>query len=304
MRSDVRQRLRGALLGLALGDAVGAPFEGRSRVRIDEVQRWLDADRVLRWTDDTHMALTLGRALVEGGGSLDPERLGDAFAEAYAAEPWRGYGAGPPQVFALVRSGMSYVEAAGTLFGGTGSFGNGAAMRVAPVALVAGTDPDRAATLAADQARVTHTHPDAVDGAVFVATVLCGLAANGSTDAATALRDAAYRLRPGAIRDTITELLAAASAGADPLEVARRGGTGVAAIESVPAAAAAVLAGADVVGTMVAAVELSGDTDTIAAMAGAMAAAFHGVSGIPQRLLDRLEDRERIDALASALVTL
>jgi ADP-ribosylglycohydrolase len=39
-------------------------------------------------------------------------------------------------------------------------------------------------------------------------------------------------------------------------------------------------------------------------MAGAMAAAFHGVSGIPQRLLDRLEDRERIDALASALVTL
>jgi poly(ADP-ribose) glycohydrolase ARH3 len=90
--------------------------------------------------DDTHMALALGRTLRDAGGTLDQQQLGDTFAEAYAAEPWRGYGAGPPRVFALARRGTSYVEAAGSLFDDTGSFGNGAAMRVTPVALDTGGD--------------------------------------------------------------------------------------------------------------------------------------------------------------------
>ena len=303
MSVNVADRLRGALLGTALGDAVGAPFEGRSRVTTGEVEDWLASSARLRWTEDTHMALTLGQVLRDAHGTLETQRLGDAFAAAYAAEPWRGYGAGPPQVFALARRGMTYVEAAGSLFGGSGSFGNGAAMRVAPVALAAGADVERAAELAAVQARVTHTHPEAVDGAVFIATAVCALAAGdgGGREVAPRLEAVVGRLPAGSLRTAVMDLLAAELAGDDLAAVARRIGTGVAARESVPAAVAALLDGEDVVSTLVAAVRLGGDTDTIAAMAGAMAGAAYGASAIPDRLLARLEALDELEALATAL---
>lgn len=183
------------------------------------MEDWLASSARLRWTDDTHMALTLAQVLRDANGTLETQQLGDAFAAAYAVEPWRGYGAGPPQVFALASRGMTYVEAAGSLFGRSGSFGNGAA-----------------------------------------------------------------------------EL-----AGDDLAAVALRIGTGVAARESVPAAVAALLDGEDVASTLVAAVRLGGDTDTIAAMAGAMAGAAYGASTIPDRLLARLEALDELEALATAL---
>ena len=298
-------RLQGALLGTALGDAVGAPFEGRHGIATREVEAWLASSAQLRWTDDTHMAMTLAQVLRDTDGSLDTQRLGDAFAVAYESEPWRGYGAGPPQVFALARGGMTYLEAAGSLFSGSGSFGNGAAMRVAPVALAARGDVNQAAALAETQARVTHTHAEAVDGAVFVATAACVLA-SGTGDRAEVialLPRAADLLPSGRVRAAITEIIDAARAGEDPAAVAHDLGTGVAARESVPAAVAAVLVGEDVTSTLVAAVLLGGDTDTIAAMAGAMAGARYGASSIPDRLLARLEDRETLDELASTLLT-
>jgi poly(ADP-ribose) glycohydrolase ARH3 len=303
MATSITDGLRGGLLGTALGDAVGAPFEGRSRVCQDALEAWLNDDRPLRWTDDTHMALTLARMLRDQGDALDAERLGDAFAAAYAAEPWRGYGAGPPQVFALARQGLSYLEAAGSLFGGSGSFGNGAAMRVAPVALAAGGDPERAAELAVIQARVTHTHPEAVDGAVLIATAVCELATTDADpgSASTALHAAAARLGPGPVADASRRVLEAFESDADVPGLARRIGTGVAARESVPAAVAAVLVGDDLVDTLIAAVRLGGDTDTIAAMAGAMAGARYGASSIPEPLLARLEERTGLEELARNL---
>lgn len=304
MSVSVPDRLRGALLGSAVGDAVGAPFEGRWRVARAQVEAWLDAADELRWTDDTHMALTLGEVLRDTGGVLDSQQLGDAFAAAYADQPWRGYGAGPPQVFALASRGVPYVEAAGSLFGGSGSFGNGAAMRVTPVALVARSDLDRAAALAETQARVTHTHPEAVDAAVFVATAVCALAEAGddARSRRSVLAATTGRLPTGALRAAVWDVLDADEAGEDVAAVAQRIGTGVAARESIPAAVAALLAGHDVRSTLITAVCLGGDTDTIAAMAGAMAGALYGASDIPKRLIGRLEASGQLDALATALL--
>lgn len=303
MSQSVPDRFRGALLGSALGDAVGAPFEGQPYVTRDEVRRWLDPSEQLRWTDDTHMALTLGVVLRDSGGTLGSEQLGGAFAKAYAAEPWRGYGAGPPQVFALARRGMSFVAAAGSLFEGSGSYGNGAAMRVTPVALVAGGELERAEALARAQTEVTHTHPEAVDGAAFVATAISALATRAAgSDVYTVLGTAANQLPSGVLRTTLNTLLAAEGTGEDVSVMASRIGTGVAARESIRAAVAALLVGSDVVSTLQAAVHLGGDTDTIAAMAGAMGGAVYGTSGIPDRLLARLEAREQLDQLATALL--
>ena len=298
-------RARGVLLGLALGDALGAPFEGRSQVTGAQVAAWIDAREPLRWTDDTHMALTLARHLVDDPGLDDPEAMGVAFARAYAREPWRGYGSGPPQVFAMVEQGLGFEEAAGTLFGGSGSFGNGAAMRVAPVGLLpAATDPREAARLAAAQARVTHTHPDAIDGATVVAGVIAGLIDRDRVDENAIVRVVSAVngwLSPGPVRDRLTDVLDVVGSGGAAAMAASRCGTGVAAAESVPAAIAALLGGGDPLWVVTTAIGFGGDTDTIAAMAGAMASAARGLEHLPDALLDRLEARADLEQLAQTL---
>jgi len=300
-----RDRARGVLLGLALGDALGALFEGRSQVTGAQVDAWISAHKPLRWTDDTHMALTLARHLVNGPALDNPQGLGTAFAQAYAQEPWRGNGAGPPQVFAMVEHGLSFEQAAGSLFGGSGSFGNGAAMRVAPVGLLpAATDPSEAARLAEAQARVTHTHPDAIDGATVIAQAIAGLIGldRGDTDAIAGVVSAVIgRLPRGSLRDRTSEVVDMLASGGKPTTAADRCGTGVAARESVPAALAALLGGGNPLQVITTAIQFGGDTDTIAAMSAAMAGAARGFEQLPGALLDRLEARAELERLAETL---
>lgn len=298
-------RASAVLLGLALGDALGAPFEGRRRVPPGQVERWRRADDPLRWTDDTHMALVLARRLLVDPGLTEPTALGDAFAAAYAAEPWRGYGAGPPRVFALAARGLGYEAAAASLFGGSGSFGNGAAMRVAPVALVP-PPGDRAevARLARVQARLTHAHPEAVAGAVVVARIVARLLEHEGPDTEVVrhvVTEVVDDTEPGVLRDRMRDALEDLAIHDDAGRAAARAGTGVAATESVPAAVVAALAGRDLVGTITTAVTFGGDTDTIAAMAGAMAGAAWGLDGVPAALLDRLEAGDELAELATRL---
>jgi len=95
--------------------------------------------------------------------------LGDTFRYNYQKEPWRGYASGPPTIFSMVeRSGITYAEASSTLFGGSGSFGNGAAMRIAPVGLFFHNSLDLYGK-ACISASVTHAHPVGMDGAAVQA---------------------------------------------------------------------------------------------------------------------------------------
>jgi poly(ADP-ribose) glycohydrolase ARH3 len=301
--TPLESRLSAALLGLALGDALGAPFEGWDEVPEREVEAWFRADRPLRWTDDTHMAMALGRSLRDTAGRVDPQHLGDTFATAYRAEPWRGYGAGPPQIFRLAAGGTRYLDAAASIFGGGGSYGNGAAMRVAPVALAARGEVERAAALAAEQALVTHAHAEAVDGAVAVAAAVALLGSAPPGRAPTqVLAELPARMATRALEQGLRQVLEAADAGR-PLQAARDLGTGLPAREAVPAAVAAFLsAPQDLRDTLVAAITLGGDTDTVAAMAGALAGAHLGQGALPPRLLDRLEARGELEALAADLL--
>jgi poly(ADP-ribose) glycohydrolase ARH3 len=304
-RRPVEQRPRAALLGLAIGDALGAPFEGRGRVDEAELDAWVVAGTPLRWTDDTHMAIGLARSLLANDGSVDLQHLGDTFAAGYGAEPWRGYGAGPPQIFAMASRGVPYQRAAASLFGGQGSFGNGAAMRATPAALAAKGDLDRTVDLAARQAQVTHTHPEAVDGAVAIAAATALLAhADPSRPPVDTLAELPSLMRTRTLTQAISGAITGAVDGA-PLRAAQRAGNGVAARESVPAALAAFLTVPDdVVATVRTAVCLGGDTDTIAAMAASLAAAHLGPSALADELLGRLEAASELDELALALLRL
>lgn len=151
--------------GLSVGDALGAQFfvPGRS---VPDLVAGRPPAAQWEWTDDTEMACSVVAELRDHG-DLDQERLAAAFADR--CEPYRGYGPGAVVILHRIRDGVPWRQAAGEVFDGAGSCGNGAAMRVAPLGAYHAADLTRAATAAARSAEVTHTHPEGIAGAVAVA---------------------------------------------------------------------------------------------------------------------------------------
>lgn len=162
-----------SLQGLSVGDALGAQFFVPGHSVAD-----LLAGRVPAapwpWTDDTEMACSVYSEL-RGRNCIDRDALADAFADR--CEPYRGYGGGTVVVLHEIRDGRPWQEAAATAFGGRGSWGNGAAMRVAPLGAYFAGDLPRAAAQAAMSAEVTHRHPEAIVGAMAVAVAASHTAA-------------------------------------------------------------------------------------------------------------------------------
>ncbi len=181
--STLTQKFRGALVGAAVGDALGARFEGAPSVTLPELERLERDPGPLRYTDDTHMTIGMAQSLVERKG-FDGAHMAALFATRFMEEPWRGYGAGPPRVFAALRLGASWNEASRSLFSGSGSFGNGAAMRVAPSALLGFRDVAALVSLAERTAIITHAHPLGIEGAMVQA---CSVAFALRTDSANAI---------------------------------------------------------------------------------------------------------------------
>jgi poly(ADP-ribose) glycohydrolase ARH3 len=294
----VIDRARGALLGTFAGDALGMPFEGATPAAIPERLVMLDA-RLGRgsYTDDTEMAITLAESLLDHGG-IDAEALGRAFADAH--DPRRGYGPGTTEVLRLVRSGVHPHDAAGSLFGGEGSQGNGAAMRVAPVAVRYAGDMAGVAKAARDSARVTHAHPLGVDAAVAQATAIAAaLVGEAPLDAALAAATTAE------LKGRLIEAARLLDSTPVPAEAAAALGNQPTGHESVPAAIYSAAANDSVEAAITFAVRCGGDTDTIGAMAGAIAAARAGAGAIPSRWLEALEDgpkgRSYVEGLAERL---
>lgn len=101
---------------------------------------------------------------------VDPASLSARFAREYAAEPWRGYGGGAHRLFERIAAGVDWELAAHELFDASGSYGNGAAMRVAPLgAYFADADDALLVEQARASALPTHTHRDGVAGAIAMA---------------------------------------------------------------------------------------------------------------------------------------
>lgn len=300
----LRGKFRGALLGAAVGDALGAPFEGLPHVEPSALEDLVRQPRALRYTDDTHMTLGVARSLVACRG-FDGVHMAHTLARNFAREPWRGYGAGPPEVFRMLERGVPWDRAAAMLFGGEGSYGNGAAMRMAPIALVAAPFLAEVVWLARASARITHAHEIGIEGAVLQACAI-GLALQRPEELGfdipsylDALR-AHLRARSFMARlELIGTLLQTTTDGG------RRLGHGVAADESVPAALYAFLrCPRSFVDVVTYAIGLGGDTDTIASMAGALAGAYLGEQAIPPAWREGVEGADELIGLADELLSM
>lgn len=171
MSTDIRlaKALR-SLDGLSVGDAFGELFFTISPHSDSDLPPgpW-------RWTDDTHMALSIVEVL-RLYGHIDQDALAKAFAKRFAEDSHRGYARGAKHLLRQIAGGADWREISPRLFDG-GSYGNGAAMRVAPVGAFFYDDLERAAHEARLSAVVTHAHIEGQAGAMAVA-VAAALAAN------------------------------------------------------------------------------------------------------------------------------
>lgn len=119
-------------------------------------------------TDDTEMAISIC-AVLKSHGRIDQHALAKRFARRFERDPERGYGRMTRIQLREMMAGAKWSDTAAKAFGGQGSMGNGAAMRVAPLGAYFADDLDRCAEEARASALVTHTHPEGVAGAVAVA---------------------------------------------------------------------------------------------------------------------------------------
>lgn len=313
MRVTHEDRCVGCLLGKAIGDILGAGVEGWPaaliQARFEQVRDFLDTDRGFgRYTDDTQMAIALAKSLVESG-HVDPAHAARSYADAF--EPWRGYGATAHSVIRALRQNADYRET-GRLHFPAGSFGNGGAMRIAPVGLVYRNASNGQLRRAVQDALLcTHVHPEAVDGAFIQAKAVAFActASAGSFDPVTFLQELARLSEEDSIRQRLEFLSDALASRLSDEDVIDRVGNGVRTREAVAAALwAFARQWSEPEQCVIRAVGLGGDTDTIGAMAGALAGALHGTSWIPQRWFDNIENgtdgRDQIVDLARQLAAL
>ncbi|MDY6952135.1 MAG: ADP-ribosylglycohydrolase family protein [Thermodesulfobacteriota bacterium] len=284
-------RFLGSALGTFVGDALGEPVEGWPHRAIYERFGLLDCmlRKEARYTDDTQMMIGILETLGEQG-RFDPALCALKFQQNF--DPARGYGRRIFGVMDRIRQGIPWHRV------GTDSFGNGGAMRIAPIGCFYYQNLTAVKENALSSARITHNHPEGLAGAVAQATAVALALAYGLSQKPIEGTGFLDRIASQVIdidRGFAESLNAVKTIPQGSMlqvieAIAGQYTLSLRAIESVPAAVAAFVWTESFRDAVVLAVNLGGDTDTIGAMAGAMAGAYYGHANIPQEWLDPLEN--------------
>lgn len=291
LQDACQARAFASLEGLSCGDAFGECFRQESnRDAAARAARTLP-EGLWPYTDDTVMAVSI-YACLERHGRIEPEWLAESFARQY--EPERGYGHSMNALlmrFAAIGT-QNWFEEAQELFDGEGSFGKGAAARVAPVGAYFAHDLDAAAENAALSAIATHCHPEAISGAVAIAAATAMAWRRREAPDGTAFLEEVRGCTPkSAVRDGIDRAIAIPET-APAIEAALRIGNGArgTAQDTVPfalwCAARSLHRYEDALWETV---NGAGDADTNCAIVGGIVAMSAGAKGIPREWLARRE---------------
>ena len=298
------ERFRGCLIGLLIGDAIGAPFEGLPAGFIYD-SFGLGKDIVskppveeLFYTDDTQMMISVAETLTKHG-EIITETLCRNFVDNY--EENRGYGAGCQKILDTMATGGDWQTLTNTLFPG-GSYGNGAAMRVAPLGLMFSNDKETLKKQVNLSAIPTHVHPLGIEGAVLIAAAIAHVVREPVfnrqafyADLKTCVSEEEYHWLLSVAENLEPGNTLLASLGSS-LEAHRSVVTAIACFSIEPDSYENVIGRA---------ISLGDDTDTVAAMAGAICGAHLGIQAIPQHLIDMCENGPKgigyIDKLANQL---
>ncbi len=278
------------MFGMLLGDALGAQFNEKEPDEIPPLDvEYVRAHPPKNYTDDTQMAISVFEEMAEHG-AIDQTSLRDRFLQRFSH--WRGYGGGMLEVLERWRGGETIMTAAASLYNGSGNFGDGAAVRVAPISVF--FQRNETAELYEQVHRcslLTHTHPYGIAGALLQATAVL-LALNDVSESEWIPQifklpiESAFKIKLGRVVQCLDRK---ASAHESVKEI----GNGSEAIEAVPAALYSVLRHPDsFLDALLFSISMGGDSDTIGAMTGALSGARLGIGRMPQELFNHIENEE------------
>ncbi len=298
MNLPTRNRLRGALLGLAVGDAVGTTLEFCARGSFEPITDMLGGGpfdlKPGQWTDDTAMALCLAESLIKKRGfdlADQMHRYLRWFDEGHNSCTGRCDDIGNTVYDALKR----FRETGEPRSGSTDprSAGNGSIMRLAPLPIFFRDDAAMAVRLADESSRGTHGAPECRDACRLLATLLLRAFAGETREAILASAAFDIPLSPKIEAIARGDYLAKSR---DEIK-----GSGYV-VESLEAALWCFAKTDDFEAAILSAANLGDDADTTAAICGQIAGAHYGESGIPEHWLERLAWREEIGELVDRLI--
>jgi ADP-ribosylglycohydrolase len=300
-------RYRGSILGLAIGDALGAPLEFKQPGLFEPVTGMTGGGTwglpIGYWTDDTSMALCLAESLLETEG-FD---LGDQLSR-YLLWYRKGHLSSTGEFFDIgntTKKALIHYEATKDPYSGPtdpSMAGNGSIMRLAPVPLVYASDFHSAVEKSGESSRTTHGSQEAVDSCRYLGCLIASAAKGISKDS---LLSQCYSQRPSYWADyPLCEKVKAIANGSfkrtSPPAIK---GTGYV-IDCLEAALWAFYTTDSFEEGCLRAVNLGDDADTTAAVYGQLAGAYYGASGIPQQWLEALTQRPLIESFADRLYEL
>ena len=296
MTPSEADRARGALVGLAVGDAVGTTVEFRPRDSFEPLTDMVGggpfALRPGEWTDDTSMALCLGASLLHRGqfdARDQMNRYCNWQAHGYMSSNGRCFDIGNTVAAALQR----YREIGEPFAGATDpqTAGNGSLMRLAPVVLFYFPDVRQIDHYAGESSRTTHGAAEAVEACrIFTAILTGALSAKGKSELLRV--DPPERASP-----PLRAIAAAEYLDKSPAQIR---GLGYA-VASLEAALWCFAQSEDFAQAILLAANLGEDADTTAAICGQLAGAHYGYSGIPEAWRSKLVMHDELAAMADGL---
>lgn len=304
---SLEHRFTGCLIGALIGDVIGAVVEGESAKYINKTYSNLDqivgqesVPEILggewlvgRYTDDTQMSICVAEWLLAKEWD-DGQTLLGRFSEAY--RPARRYGSGARWILEAFPERKDEWQALATIIFPDGSYGNGSAMRASPIGLLFRKDWKELIRISEKASKTTHSHPRAIVGATLQAA---GVALASRTknlqpevflgQLQSVLRQLRWKTK--AFRAALRDIEDSLKLDRPAEELFERIGTGIEAVEAVPASLYCFLANPDSYeDCLTTAILAGGDTDTIASMAGALSGTYLGQESIPKRWLARVKE--------------
>ena len=291
-------RYRGALLGLAAGDALGTTIEFRQPGTFEPVTEIVGGGpfnlRAGQWTDDTSMALSLAESLIERR-AFDPvdqlQRYVDWWRNGHLSCNGRCFDIGN-----TTRSALSAFERSGRPSGlsAPDTAGNGSIMRLAPIPMFFANDIDAAMEFAAQSSATTHAACEATGACRYMAALIVRALLGAAKEEILTFR------LPTELPGDVAMVANGSFETAQPPKIKGSGYV----VESLEAALWAFSNSDKFADGARLAVNLGDDADTTGAVYGQIAGAFYGTSGIPDRWIDILAEKDLIVSFATQLYEL
>lgn len=301
---NITDRFRGSLIGLAIGDALGATLEFKAPGTFEPVTNIVGGGpfnlKPGEWTDDTSMALCLAESLIKCNGFSAADQM-----ERYVRWYRDGYMSSKGKCFDIgmtTRESLESFEITGEPFSGSTdpwSAGNGSLMRLAPVPLFFSKTPELAITLSGKSSMTTHGATEAVDACRFYGGLIVGsvLGFNKEELLSPGFSPVPELWEQHQLTSTIKVVAEGSYKEKQPPEI-KGGGYVVSALE---AALWAFYHGKTFEEGLLLAVNLGDDADTTGAIYGQLAGAYFGIDAIPNRWIEKIVQVAEIQALADGL---